>query len=178
MNELVSFRTSHITLFIHSERRRRPVPPTQFVRSKKSKRHTSPQSKKAKAKISFDRDIICLPYNYPEKTGIFPFPRGKVRSTLGTQGLIGKFNIDSGMSENEIFSEIRSVFKLPFNGDEEFPFKILQSAGMGSKSLIVPALSSNYEWKAREVASSGGKLVYIWAQKELHIAEQVYTVYR
>ena len=68
-----------------------------------------------------------------------------------------------------IFFLRSTVFKLPFNGDEEFPFKTLQSASMGSKSLIVPALSSNYECKTREVASSGGKSVYIWAQKELYI---------
>ena len=73
------------------------------------------------------------------------------------------------MTQEEIFSEIRSCFKEPFDGDTEFPFKILQSAGAGSKSLILPSLSSSYEWKAKEVASSGGtRAVYIWAQKELN----------
>ena len=55
-----------------------------------------------------------------------------------------------------------------FGGDPTFPFIILQSAGIGAKSLIVPSLSDNYEWKAKEVANSGGtRAIYIWAQKEL-----------
>lgn len=127
--------------------------------------------KKAKTKVSFERDIVCLPFNYPAEPGVFPFPRGKVRSSLGRQGLIGKIHFDSDMSEREIFQEIRSVFKVPFGEDDHFPFKILQSAGMGAKSLVVPALSPTYEWKAKEVANSGGRVVYIWAQRELHTTD-------
>ena len=53
------------------------------------------------------------------------------------------------MSEEKIFKEIRSVFNVPFGEDEQFPFKISQSAGMGAKSLIIPALSPMYEWKGK-----------------------------
>lgn len=151
--------------------RRRPLPPTQFVRGKTVNRGSNPKPKKAKTKVSFERDIVCLPLNYPEEPGVFPFPRGKVRSSLGRQGLIGKIHLDSEMSEREIFQEIRSVFKVPFREDEQFPFKILQSAGMGAKSLVIPALSTTYEWKAKEVANSGGRVVYIWAQRELYTTE-------
>ena len=42
---------------------------------------------------------------------------------------------------------------------------------MGAKSLVVPALSPTYEWKAKEVATSGERVVYIWAQRKLHITE-------
>ena len=76
------------------------------------------------------------------------------------------------MSQDDIFDKIRSCFKEPFGGDMEFPFKVLQSAGAGAKSLIVPSLSPTYEWKAKEIASSGGtRAVYIWAQKELQIVD-------
>lgn len=93
-------------------------------------------------------------------------------SDLGRQGLIGKIRLESTMSECDIFDEIRSCFKEPFGGDTVFPFTILQSAG--AKSLIVPSLSTTYEWKAKEVASSGGtRAVYIWAQKDLRIVDQV-----
>ena len=60
------------------------------------------------------------------------------------------------MMEDEIFSKIRSCFDKAFGGDPTFPFIILQSAGTGAKSLIVPSLSDNYEWKAKELANSGG----------------------
>ena len=59
------------------------------------------------------------------------------------------------MNQDEIFDEIRACFTEPFRGDVEFPFKVLQSAGAGAKSLIVPSLSPTYEWKAKEIASSG-----------------------
>ena len=76
------------------------------------------------------------------------------------------------MNQDEIFDEIRACFTDPFRGDVEFPFKVLQSAGAGAKSLIVPSLSPTYEWKAKEIASGGGsRAVYIWAQKELQIAD-------
>ena len=76
------------------------------------------------------------------------------------------------MSQDDIFDEIRSCFKEPFGGIVEFPFKVLQSAGAGAKSLIVPSLSPTYEWKAKQIAWSGGtRAVYIWAQKELQIVD-------
>ena len=143
-----------------------PAPPTQFVRGK-SHRGSSPKAKESKTKVCFERDIVCLLLNYPDEPGVFPFPRGKVRSTLGRKGLIVKIHLDSEMCHSEIFREMRSVFKGPFGDDEEFPFKILQSAGMGSKSLVLPALSPTFEWTAKEVATSGGRVVYVWAQKEL-----------
>jgi len=124
--------------------------------------------RRAEQPTFYERDIICLPLEYPETPGIFPFPRGKIRGNLGRQGLIGKICLSSAMTQEEIFSEIRSCFKEPFGGDAEFPFKVLQSAGAGSKSLILPSLSSNYEWKAKEVSSSGGtRAIYIWAQKPI-----------
>ena len=49
------------------------------------------------------------------------------------------------MSEADIFKNI----KVPFGDDAEFPFKSLQSAGMGSKSLVLPALSSTYKHRSQ-----------------------------
>ena len=82
-----------------------------------------------------------LASNHPIIARVFAFPRGKVRVNLGRQGLIGKICLDSSMSEDEIFS---------------------------AKSLLIPALNNNYEWKAKEVANSGGsRAIYAWAQTEL-----------
>ena len=56
--------------------------------------------------------------------------------------------------------------------DPQFPFKYLQSAGAGAKSLIVPAVGDNFQWSAKQVAQMGGsRVVYIWAQKALMVKE-------
>ena len=103
---------------------------------------------------------------------MFNFPRGKVRIELGKQGLIGKVCLQSWMSEDDIRAEIYSCFKKPFFEDPQFPFKYLQSAGAGAKSLIVPAVGDNFQWSAKQVAQMGGsRAVYIWAQKALMVKE-------
>ena len=43
------------------------------------------------------------------------------------------------------------------NGDAEFPFVFLQSAGDGCKTLVIPAQSSSYQWDAQQVARLGGQ---------------------
>lgn len=154
-----------------SEIRRLPLPPTKYVRGRSASSGGSVMPKKRKrtpmAQV-YERDIICLPLNHPRISGVFSFPRGKLRIDLGRKGLIGKIRLESFMREDEIFAKINSCFVKAFGGDDAFPFKILQSAGTGAKSLIIPSLSDNYEWKAKEVANSGGsRCIYIWAQKEL-----------
>ena len=66
----------------------------------------------------------------------------------------------------EMKAEIISCFSKPFGNDPFFPLKFLQSAGIGAKSLIVPATSENYEWKPKQVATmSGSRGIYILAGK-------------
>ena len=67
-------------------------------------------------------------------------------------GLVGRICLTSDMSEDDIFKEIRSVFRGPMEDNEYFKFNILQSTGGSSKTLVVPALSSSYEWTASAVA--------------------------
>ena len=62
----------------YSESRRCPRPPTQFVRGKTVSKGDMPNLKKAKTKASFERDIVFLPFDYPEEPGVLPFPQGKV----------------------------------------------------------------------------------------------------
>ena len=82
--------------------------------------------------------------------------------------LVGKIQIQSHMSEAEIYSEIRSVFKSPMGCDDEFPFTILQQSGGGSKFLMVPELSSSYKWTAGTVAGRNSKVpIYILAEDRL-----------
>ena len=105
---------------------------------------------------TYERDIVCLPHDHPNTSGVFAYPRGKIRTQLAQRGLIGKICIHSWMDEGEIMAEVRSCFRQPFGEDSLFPFKFLQSAGTGAKALIVPATSDNYHWKAKQVAAMGG----------------------
>ena len=97
---------------------------------------------------TYDRDIICLPSSYVGSTvipGTIAIPRSpRMREFLGKNLLIGKIRLNSLMSQDSIFQEIRSVFSHPMNKDSLFPFKILQPAGGNSKSLMVPSLPVLY----------------------------------
>ena len=128
---------------------------------------SKPSKKKNKSDVeTYERDIVCLPHNHPNESGLYAYPRGKVRTHLAQCGLIGKIALHSCMNEMEMNAEIRSCFSKPFSNDPFFPFKYLQSAGIGAKSLIVPATSENYEWKPKQVATmSGSGGIYILAEK-------------
>lgn len=58
--------------------------------------------------------------------------------------------------------------------DPNFPFDILQSTGSGTKSLVVPALSSSFKWTPKEVAGRGDSTVYILCRKALKIEVKQY----
>ena len=72
--------------------------------------------------------------------------------------LVGKIQLQSDMSEAQIFNEKRSVFRSPMGCDDEFSFTILQQSGGGSKFLMVPELSSSYKWAAGDVAGRNSKV--------------------
>jgi hypothetical protein len=74
------------------------------------------------------------------------------------------------MTEAEVMREICSVFSRPFNKRSDFPFDILQSGGGGMKSLVVPSLSSSYQWTASAVAGNAKTPVYILAQDKITVS--------
>lgn len=62
--------------------------------------------------MTYDKDIWSLPQSFD---GSIPIPRSvKKHSFRCANGLIGKIRLTSEMSEEEIMSEIRSVFEKPF----------------------------------------------------------------
>lgn len=84
---------------------------------------------------------------------------------------MGKIQLHSGMSEFEIFEEIRSVFHTPMRDNDDFQFKILQSSGGDSRSLMVAELSASYKWSASAVAGKVAKTpIYILAEDNLHVS--------
>ena len=103
--------------------------------------------------------------------GRIRIPRNKKdREYLVANKLVGKIQLQSDMSEAQIFNEIRSVFRSPMGCDDEFSFTILQQSGGGSKLLMVPELSSSYKWTAGAVAGINSKVpIYILAEDRLMV---------
>ena len=86
---------------------------------------------------------------------------------LAANGLIGKLHLESMWSQEEVFSEIRSVLQDVIENDAHFPFKILLSIGSGTKCLAIPSLSGTYKWTQREVAGRADTCIYILVEKDL-----------
>ena len=123
--------------------------------------------------IVYDRDIVCLPNSFLAD-GKVTIPRSGLREELASNGLIGKIRLYSSMNEAEIFDEVRSVFRGPMNDKEDFKFTILQPAGGGSKSLIVPALSPTYQYTSSATAGKNSKMpIYILALDDLKVKKQI-----
>lgn len=157
----------------------RPLLPSAFTRpAKRGKRcATTPVGPRPSVYV---RDVICLPSEYKrygadEGTTIL-IPRGSSRASLAEAGLFGKIEFTSVMSESEIRIEICHAFMQPMGLCENdladgniFPFHYLQRTGAGSRSLCMPAVSNNFHWNGRQVASlcKSGGYMYIIADKEL-----------
>ena len=74
------------------------------------------------------------------------------------------------MTEEEIFSEIRSVFRAPMADNSQFSFDVMQSIGGRNKKLVYPALSSNYTWTASAIVPKNVKTpIYIIAKEPLKV---------
>ena len=129
-----------------------------------------PQTQTKKVKLcSYDRDIVCLPFCYSSKHGKYAIPRSETRATLASSGLIGKVRLSSDMSQDQILTEIRSVFSAEMNENQNFPISFLQRSGQGSNSLTVPSISNSYQWSAKEVVRMAGQgCIYIKAEARLN----------
>ena len=102
-----------------------------------------------------------------------PYPRGKYRSQLGEDGLIGKIRLMSTMNGEDVKDEIRSVFQEPMGSRVDFPFVFLQPTGIGARTLTVPSVSNSFCWTAQQVAKLGGHKtpIYILARDALTLPE-------
>ena len=112
------------------------------------KRKVSGESGRKKARVvkTWDRDIFCIPQSLQGAgAGGNIYPQGKYRAQLARSGLLGKLHIISEMTDEEVATEIRSLFKGPMGGDLNFPFQYLQPTGGGSKSLTVPSQSASFK---------------------------------
>lgn len=127
---------------------------------------------KGKGKLyTYERDIICLPRWFGKEGELIQIPRKRAdRHFLAVNKLVGKIQLNSCMTESDIFDEIRSVFAGPMAGNEIFVFKILQSSGGDSRSLMVPEMSSSYKWTSLAVAGRNAKVpIYVLAEERLDV---------
>ena len=149
---------------------RRPLLPS-FLQKRRGAAVVRGGRKKPKVSV-FDRTIILLPgaKDLEQQVDIC-IPRGKERETLGHNGMIGKVRLTSDMNEDEIFSEIRTVFSKVMGNDNNFPFTVLQPTGSGCKTLSLPALSASFLWTAREICGSAKTVIYIMAGAALQMHE-------
>ena len=76
-------------------------------------------------------------------------------------------HLESYLNQDELFTEVRSVFKDAMNDDLSFPFLFLVPTGGGSKSLTKPVLSSYFKWTPKQVAGKADSTTYILAEKDL-----------
>lgn len=78
----------------------------------------------------------------------------------------------SDMTEEDILSEIRSVFEVPMGNDPNFQFVFLQRCGPGSNALTIPSLSASFSWTAKEVVRLAGQgCLYVKAESDLVVAK-------
>ena len=73
------------------------------------------------------------------------------------------------MNEESLRAEIRFAFKDAMGGNDNFPFKFLQSVGGGCRALFDPSTSKyTFEWNAKELVQSAGRdAIYIQAEDDL-----------
>ena len=116
-----------------------------------------------------DREIICFPKSFINSKGLVKIHRKQsTRDYLVINTLIGNVRLRSDMTEDELMSEIRSVFSVPMRQDSLFQFKILKSCGGGSRSLRIRQVSSSYKWTASTIAGKNSKCpIYILAEDDL-----------
>ena len=123
--------------------------------------------------VHYDRDIILLPQEFKQPSGDIQIPRSGKRNKLGQAGLVGKMDLNSLMTEEEVRREICEVFAAPMEMTESsikdglFSFNFLQRAGAGAKNLCIPAVKESYEWNGKKVASlsKAGGYIYLLADE-------------
>ena len=175
----VQFAIVYLHIYRHPRIRRSAsiILPSHLKRRRSEKSEGSAAVKKGKVTI-WDRDVICLPQSCANQNHVC-FPRGKYRAILGKAGLIGKLRLTSHMTPSEVWDEIRSAFRVQMDGRRDFPFDYLQPTGCGSYSLMIPNVSSLFDWTPQQVAklSNAKGSIYILARDKLTVDDEVCEQY-
>jgi hypothetical protein len=119
--------------------------------------------------VSYDRDVILLPKEFKGRGGDVSIPRSTKKNKLGQAGLVGKFELNSSMSDDDVRAEICQVFAVPMGLVEEdlksghlFPFSYLQRTDSG----CLPTVKESFGKKVASLSKAGG-YIYLLAGDEL-----------
>ena len=141
--------------------------------SKFSRRIRNVSGTSTRKKRIYERDIILLPSHFANEDNgkkCIRIPRGEVREYLSSNNLLGKITLDSTMTQQEIFDDIRETFQKPMRNKADFDFIVLQPTGGGSKTLTVPCHSKNFEWSASSIVSKNTKTpIYLLANEDIKV---------
>ena len=85
---------------------------------------------------------------------------------------MGKIEITSSMTEDEVHSEICEVFAVPMGltvEDTCFQFSYLLRSGCNSRKSCVPTVKDTFQWNGKPVASlaKSGSFIYLLAREPL-----------
>ena len=149
------------------------APPSLFSQSSSSRRSNSRKRKQSDVQAkstTYVRDIVLLPEEFRSENGSICIPRSTRREKLGKAGLVGKIEITSSMTEDEVRSEICEVFAVPMgltvedikNGTR-FQFSYLLRSGCNSRTLRVPTVKDTLQWNRKQVTSlaKSGSFIYL-----------------
>ena len=171
--------TRPVTEFQRAMKRPKLSPPSLFNsrlahphQSRKRKETARPNPKVT----NYVRDIILLPDEFENETGSVCIPRSNNRETLGKAGLVGKIELSSDMTEDEVRTEICELFSVPMGLTTDnikdgirFKFHYLQRAGCNTRSLCKPTVKDTFQWNGKQVASlaKSGSFIYLLAAEHL-----------
>ncbi len=167
-----------VTEFDRASQAKKPKysPPTLFEFARTSRSSRKKKQGGATKVISYVRDIILLPNEFKSDEGDVVIPRNSRREKLGKTGLVGKIEISSDMTEQQVRSEICEVFSTPMGLSAEdikngayFKFSYLQRAGCNSRSLCQPTVKESFQWNGKQVASlaKSGSFIYLIADEHV-----------
>ncbi|XP_019858212.1 PREDICTED: uncharacterized protein LOC109586463 [Amphimedon queenslandica] len=171
--------TRPVTEFQRAAKRPKLSPPSLF-----NSRQVHPyQSRKRKETArstpkvtNYVRDIILLPDEFENETGSVCIPRSNNREMLGKAGLVGKIELSSDKTEDEVRTEICELFAVPMGLTTDnikdgirFKFHYLQRAGCNTRSLCKPTVKDTFQWNGKQVASlaKSGSFIYLLAAEHL-----------
>lgn len=120
--------------------------------------------------MTYVRDIVLLPVEFRSENGSICIPQSTRREKLGKVGLVGKVEITSSMTEDEVHSAICEVFAVPMGlmvevikNRTRFQFSYLLRSGCNSRTLHVPTVKDTLQWNRKQVTSlaKSGSFIYL-----------------
>jgi len=118
---------------------------------------------------TYSRDIFLLPQTCKSDSGDVLIPRGNHRSLMGRAGLIGKVQINSTMSESDVFAKSMGLTERTLAKWPIFSLHLPAESRIRFRSLCVPSVAPSFEWNGKQVSTltKAGTFLYVLALEML-----------